>query len=87
MAELVSMDVENNSTDEKKLFTVKKWNAVALWSYNIRMDMCAICRCNIAEPCIECQAKEKPEDQESMTFFSLLIFYQNKSFFYYFLLQ
>lgn len=29
---------------EKKRFEVKKWNAVALWSWDIVIDTCAICR-------------------------------------------
>ena len=40
----------------KKRFEVKKWNAVALWSYNMKTDTCAICRNHIMDQCIECQA-------------------------------
>ena len=29
---------------EKKRFEVKKWNAVALWAWDIVVDNCAICR-------------------------------------------
>ena len=48
------------STPGKK-FEIKKWNAVALWSWDLDVDMCAICRNNIMEPCIECQAKSADE--------------------------
>jgi hypothetical protein len=29
---------------DKKRFEVKKWNAVALWAWDIVVDNCAICR-------------------------------------------
>jgi E3 ubiquitin-protein ligase RBX1 len=35
-----------------KKFELKKWNAVALWSWNIVVDTCAICKSHIMEPCI-----------------------------------
>lgn len=47
-------------TSEKKVkpvFEISKFNAVALWSWDIMVDNCAICRNNIMESCIDCQAK------------------------------
>ena len=38
-------------------FEIKKWTAVAFWSWDIEVDNCAICRNHIMEPCIECQPK------------------------------
>ena len=38
----------------KKIFEVKKWNAVALWAWEIDIDVCAICKALIHEPCINC---------------------------------
>ena len=38
-------------------FKVKKWNAVAVWSWNVLTDTCAICRNNLHEPSIEYQAQ------------------------------
>jgi RING-box protein 1 len=35
----------------RKIFEVKKWNAVALWTYDIVVDTCAICRNHIMELC------------------------------------
>ncbi|KAG7571395.1 hypothetical protein FFLO_00578 [Filobasidium floriforme] len=32
-------------------FVVKKWNAVALWSWDIVVDNCAICRNHIMDLC------------------------------------
>ena len=43
---------------EKKKFEVKKWNAVALWAWDIVVDNCAICRNHIMDLCIECQANQ-----------------------------
>jgi hypothetical protein len=39
-------------------FEVKKWNAVALWAWDIVVDNCAICRNHIMDLCIECQANQ-----------------------------
>jgi E3 ubiquitin-protein ligase RBX1 len=39
----------------KKRFEIKKWNAVALWAWDIQVDNCAICRNHIMDLCIECQ--------------------------------
>ena len=27
-----------------RMFTMKKWNAVAMWSWDVECDTCAICR-------------------------------------------
>lgn len=32
---------------EEKLFTLKKWNAVAMWSWDVECDTCAICRVQV----------------------------------------
>lgn len=37
-------------------FELKKWNAVAFWSWEIELDVCAICRNSLYEPSIEHQA-------------------------------
>lgn len=29
------------------LFTLKKWNAVAMWSWDVECDTCAICRVQV----------------------------------------
>ena len=54
-----SMDVDTPSGKvSKKPFEVKKWNSVALWSWDIVVDNCAICRNHIMDLCIECQANQ-----------------------------
>ena len=40
----------------KPVFEVKKWNAVALWGWDIQVDNCAICRNSLMEPSIDNQA-------------------------------
>ncbi|SCZ90486.1 BZ3500_MvSof-1268-A1-R1_Chr1-3g02018 [Microbotryum saponariae] len=42
----------------QKRFDVKKWNAVALWAWDIQVDNCAICRNHIMDLCIDCQANQ-----------------------------
>lgn len=33
-----------SSPQEECLFAIKKWNAVALWSWDVTCDTCAICK-------------------------------------------
>lgn len=49
--------------ENKERFIIKKWNAVAMWSWDISVDNCAICRNHIMESCIECQATEQTMDE------------------------
>lgn len=51
---------ENKDTKQKpkkKRFEIKKWTAVAFWSWDQTNETCAICRNHLMEPCIECQGK------------------------------
>lgn len=31
----------------EKMFALKKWNAVAMWSWDVECDVCAICRIQV----------------------------------------
>lgn len=46
---------EDSEPRKKQRFEVKKWTAVAFWSWDIVVETCAICRNHLMEPCIECQ--------------------------------
>lgn len=45
-AKVKEMTEPKRSKDEK-MFTLKKWNAVAMWSWDVECDTCAICRVQV----------------------------------------
>uniref|UniRef100_A0A7E4V5M8 RING-box protein 2 n=1 Tax=Panagrellus redivivus TaxID=6233 RepID=A0A7E4V5M8_PANRE len=47
--------------DPHQLFKLKRWNPVALWTWDVDCDTCAICRVNIMEACLRCQSDAKNE--------------------------
>lgn len=62
----VVMEESTPSKDQggQKMFTLKKWNAVAMWSWDVECDTCAICRVQVmGEQC-----------KKSLKFFRLLKF-------------
>ncbi|KIR25435.1 RING-box protein 1b [Cryptococcus deuterogattii 99/473] len=51
--------------DKKPRFEVKKWNAVALWAWDIAVDNCAICKSHIMDLCMDCQANQGAESENA----------------------
>lgn len=43
----------------EKMFTLKKWNSVAMWSWDVECEICAICRVQVMDACLRCQAEQK----------------------------
>ncbi|GME96787.1 hypothetical protein B5S32_g1427 [[Candida] boidinii] len=59
----VPADAEGSSKPQqskpaKKRFEIKKWTAVAFWSWDRTNETCAICRNHLMEPCIDCAGKD-----------------------------
>lgn len=50
------------NSDRSPLFKIKKWNLFALWKWEVHSDMCAICRANVMEACLVCQAEGNTSD-------------------------
>mmetsp|Transcript_6656 Transcript_6656/g.8303 ORF Transcript_6656/g.8303 Transcript_6656/m.8303 type:complete len:138 (+) Transcript_6656:86-499(+) len=48
-------------------FEIKKWNAVAMWSWDICADTCAICRNSLNEPSIEYQANPSATNDNGLS--------------------
>ena len=45
--------VLNGETEkQERMFTLKKWNAVAMWSWDVECDTCAICRVQVMDACL-----------------------------------
>lgn len=48
----------NGDVSEKKqdkMFGLKKWNLVAMWSWDVECDTCAICRVQVMGECVPCR--------------------------------
>jgi hypothetical protein len=56
-----------STTTTKRKIEVKKWNAVAVWSWSTSFDSCAICRNTLHEPSIEFQANSQQEGADGLS--------------------
>lgn len=45
--EINDRELDSNEQKPEKMFTLKKWNAVAMWSWDVECDTCAICRVQV----------------------------------------
>ncbi|CAK9300679.1 unnamed protein product [Gordionus sp. m RMFG-2023] len=48
-------------SENENIFHLKKWNGVAMWSWDVQTENCAICRSNIMDSCLECQSKNNQD--------------------------
>lgn len=39
-----SSETHKNVANKDTVFTLKRWNLVAVWSWDVECDVCAICR-------------------------------------------
>jgi RING-box protein 1 len=58
---------QNAGCSAPPFFDVKKWSAVAMWSWDICADTCAICRNALNEPSIEYQANPSPNNANGLS--------------------
>ena len=40
-------NITNDSSKSEKMFSLKRWNAVAMWSWDVECEICAICRVQV----------------------------------------
>ncbi|XP_037089042.1 RING-box protein 2-like isoform X1 [Pollicipes pollicipes] len=48
----------------EKMFALKKWNAVAMWRWDVECDTCAICRAQVMDACYRCQSEASGSKQD-----------------------
>ncbi|VDD92129.1 unnamed protein product [Enterobius vermicularis] len=58
----MSKNAAGSQSSETKPFTLKKWNLLALWSWDVECDTCAICRVQLMDACLRCQSENKPDE-------------------------
>uniref|UniRef100_A0A1I8GD12 RING-box protein 2 n=2 Tax=Macrostomum lignano TaxID=282301 RepID=A0A1I8GD12_9PLAT len=50
-----------SSSSAAKPFVLKKWNLVAMWSWDVQCDTCAICRIQVMDACSRCQSENNSD--------------------------
>uniref|UniRef100_A0A0P5B3F7 RING-box protein n=1 Tax=Daphnia magna TaxID=35525 RepID=A0A0P5B3F7_9CRUS len=48
----------------EKMFSLKRWNAVAMWSWDVECEICAICRVQVMDACLRCQAENRNDKEQ-----------------------
>lgn len=46
-AEKTVVSNANDCSKSEKMFSLKRWNAVAMWSWDVECEICAICRVQV----------------------------------------
>ena len=82
----VTMEESTPSKDQgvQKMFTLKKWNAVAMWSWDVECDTCAICRVQVMGEFRSCNFQSVSEVQQSFVCFFFSQFFA-KNLYYFFI--
>lgn len=47
MEKVVEKPVSTDCGKSEKMFSLKRWNAVAMWSWDVECEICAICRVQV----------------------------------------
>jgi len=59
-----SVAVDGGVVGAGKMFSLKKWNAAAMWSWDVECDTCAICRVQVMDACLRCQAENRSDKEQ-----------------------
>eukprot|EP01004_Peranema_trichophorum_P001244 NODE_11466_length_451_cov_12.335366_g10811_i0.p1 GENE.NODE_11466_length_451_cov_12.335366_g10811_i0~~NODE_11466_length_451_cov_12.335366_g10811_i0.p1 ORF type:complete len:121 (+),score=24.91 NODE_11466_length_451_cov_12.335366_g10811_i0:32-364(+) len=58
------LDQDSSKTKDEKRFEVIRWNSVFNWSWSFSEPICAICRNQLMDPCIKCEAEQEHNTQD-----------------------
>ena len=53
---------QNPVNAQDSFFSLKRWNLVAMWSWDVECEVCAICRTPLMDPCLKCQTDNESDD-------------------------
>jgi hypothetical protein len=61
-ADATAVSSNSSSNSNNNCFSLKRWNLVAMWSWDVECDVCAICRTPLMDSCLKCQTDNKHDD-------------------------